>query len=293
MTTEILGKLSFAQTPDVNGDEVMLNAGGVPQILSGTTAARPSAILVGQLYLDTTLNKWYRDNGSSWDDLTPVPLINGTSNQVLVTPGTNVTPAIVALANDVILPGTAGFRPPVGTTAQRLVLPSAGDTRFNSSLTRMEEFNGSIWKPQGIVLQVVAGSIAAASGTALIPLDNTLPLNTEGWQIWTNTFTPLSATSKVLIQFSVTVSNSASTATNICSVFAGSTNLAVTATRSGIANAGDQLVMNLVFQPGSTAAVVLSARLGGSAAGTSYCNQIGTTTLGGGLVTEYIITEIQ
>jgi hypothetical protein len=293
MTTEILGKLSFLQTPDVNGSDVLLNAGGVPQILAGTTVARPAAILAGQLYLDITLNKWYRDNGTSWDDLTTVPLIDGTANQITIVDGTNVTPTNVSIANDTILPGNAGFRPPVGTTAQRNVTPGAGDTRFNSTTAKMEEYNGVFWKPQGQILQVVSGSIPAASGTTLVPLDNTLPLNTEGWQIWTNTFTPISATSRIIIKFSITTSNSIATGTNICSVFAGSTNIGVAATRLSIASGSGNLSFSIVYSPGSAAAITFSSRLGGTVAGTSYCNQIGTTTLGGGLVSEYIIMEIQ
>jgi hypothetical protein len=53
------------------------------------------------------------------------------------------------------------------------------------------------------------------------------------------------------------------------------------------------LGINIVYSPGSTAAIVFSARLGGSATSTSYCNQIGTTTLGGSLASTYTIMEIE
>lgn len=258
------------------------------------TANRPAAGLAGRIFLDTTLNKWYRDDGTTWVDLTAVPSINGTTNEIAVTAGTSSTPAVIALASDPILPGVAGFRPPVGTTAQRSGTPTAGDTRFNSTLGKMEEFNGAVWKQQGAILQVVIGTIPAASGTTTVPLDSTLPTSTEGWQIFTVSFTPISATSKLIIQVQITSSHSAATGTNILSVFAGTTNIAAVAGRTdSVANTAVPLFINTVYVPGSTAAITFSARLGNPTSGTSYCNTIGTNTLGGSLVSDYVITEVQ
>lgn len=291
MSTDVLGKLQFLEPPTVNGADVLINAGGVPQILSDITANIPAAAVVGRLFLDITLNRWYRDNGTSWDDLTPVPLIDGTTNQITVVDGTNVTPSIVSIASNPVLPGTAGFVPPTGSTAQRV--NTTGAVRFNSTTSASEEFNGTFWKPQGTVLQTATGPIAASSGNVTVPLDNTLPTNTEGNQIFSVVFTPISATSRIIISFSITSSHSANSGTNILSLFAGTTNIATSAQRTATANAAFGLAIDEVYSPGSTAAITFSARLGNSAGGTCYCNQIGTTTLGGGLVSSYIIQEIQ
>lgn len=291
---EVLGKITFSETPDVNGLNVLLNGGGVASIASDTTANFPSPGTVGRIFLDTTINRFYRDNGTLWDDLTPLPLIDGTANQIVVTDGTNVTPSIVSLADDVTLPGTEGFVPPSGTTAQRAGAPVAGSTRFNSTLNKLETFNGTYWSSSNTVLQVVTGDIASGSGTTTIPLDSTTPTITEGWQIWSASFTPISATSKILIQFDITSSHSAATGTNILCLFAGNTNIAAVAGRTdSVANTATELSISKSYSPGSTAAITFSARLGNPTSGTSYCNRIGSNTLGGVLVSSYIITEVQ
>lgn len=291
---EVLGKISFLETPDVNGLNVLLNGGGVTSFTADITANFPTAGTVGRIFLDTTVNRFYRDNGTSWDDLTPLLLLDGTPNQIDVVDGTNVTPSIVSIANNVVLPGTAGFRPPVGTTAQRIGSPTAGETRFNSTLNKLETFNGTYWSSTNVILQIVTGDIVGASGTTTVPLDNTAPTITEGWQIWTQSFTPISATSKILIQFDITSSHSANTGTNILSLFAGNTNIGAVAGRTdSAANTATELSISKVYSPGSTAAITFSARLGNPTNGTSYCNRVGANTLGGALVSSYIITEVQ
>ena len=292
MTTEVLGQHVFSEVPTVLGTEVMLNGGGIPVFSSGDTASFPAAGIAGQIYLDITVNRFYRDTGSAWIDLTPLLLLDGTANQINVVDGTNVTASIVSLAPNLIMPGTEGFVPPSGTTAQRPATPVAGQSRFNTSFGWNEEFDGSNWAPMGRVIQCVTGTIAAASGTTAIPLDNTLPLSTEGIQIWTQSFTPLSTSSRIIINFSIHASNSGSNTTPIVCVFDGTTNIGATAGRIPTANTGTVLSINKVYAPGSITPITFSARLG-CQAGTTYCNRIGNTTLGGALVSNYIITEIQ
>jgi len=284
MSNEVLGSSTFLVTPSVNGLDVLLNGGGIPSMTADITANRPAAGTVGRLFLDTTTNTFYRDNGTTWDAVTASTSVTGTTNQITVTSG------VVALAANPILPGTAAFRPPVGTTAQRSGTPTAGDTRWNSTTVTAEEFNGTFWKPQGIVLQMVTGTIAAATGTSTIPLDNTTPLVTEGTQIWTQAFTPLSATSRIVISFALSHSNSSNANTNILAIFAGSTNICSTAERGAANNGVASLAMHESYSPGSTAAITFSARFGGTA-GTWYVNQTNAATLGGAMVSAYTITE--
>jgi hypothetical protein len=63
---DVLGKYSFLETPDVNGVDVLLNAGSTPTVQAGTFAARPVFGVAGRLYVDTTNNLWYRDTGAAW-----------------------------------------------------------------------------------------------------------------------------------------------------------------------------------------------------------------------------------
>lgn len=218
--------------------------------------------------------------------------ISGTTSEILVS---GSVPALtIGLATDVVLPGTGSVTTPVGTTAQRPVTPSQGMIRMNTTLGQLETYNGTYWSHVNRVLQIVSGSIAAGSGTTTVPLDSTVPTNTEGWQIWTTSFTPISATSRIVIKFSITTSHSAGTGTNICSVFAGATNIGSAAGRTdSAANTAVNISLSVVHSPGSISAITFSARLGNPTAGTSYCNLIGANTLGGTLVSEYTITEIQ
>lgn len=64
--SEVLGKISFSDVPDVNGVNVLLNAGNTPSILADILANRPAAGTVGRLFIDTTNNTMSRDTGSSW-----------------------------------------------------------------------------------------------------------------------------------------------------------------------------------------------------------------------------------
>jgi hypothetical protein len=247
--TDVLGSLSFLDTPDVNGALVLTSASGVNSVA-------------------------------------------GTANQIAVA---GTLPAYtVSLADNAILPGTASLTLPIGTTAQRPGTPLAGMIRYNSTTGLCEKYTGAYWGNFGLILQQVTGTIAAGSGTTIIPLDNTIPTSTEGWQIWTQTFTPISATSRIVIQATITSSHSAVTGTNIMTLFAGTTNIQSVATRTdSVANTANILSFNKVYAPGSVATITFSARLGNPTAGTSYCNQIGTTTLGGSLVSNYIITEVE
>lgn len=295
--TDVLGSVTFLETPTVNGTDVLLNAGGVPAILSGITSARPAAGtgVVGRLWLDTTTSTFYRDNGASWDALggSSGSTIAGTSNQITVVQGTNVTPSVISIANNVQLPGLEGITFPSGATSQRPVTALAGETRFNSDLAYVETYASGFWQPLGQVLQTVTGTIAASSGTVTVPLDNTIPQNNEGNLIWSQTFTPLSTASKIIIAYSITVASSTASRTIILSTFAGSTNIgSIIQTASATANAGTNMVFYNSYAPASTAAILFTARLGTSASATTYCNQTSAAALGGALATKYTIMEV-
>lgn len=54
----------------------------------------------------------------------------------------------LTISGDADFTGTGAIKVPVGTTAQRPT-PTAGDLRFNSTLTAFEGYNGTIWSPVG------------------------------------------------------------------------------------------------------------------------------------------------
>lgn len=286
--TDALGKISFLDTPDVNGFSLMTNAGGVPSIQSGTSL--PTAGTTGRLFLDSAALTFYRDNGLTWDSVSQSVNITGTANQINVTSGSN---PIISLSSNPVLPGTAAFSKPSGTTVQRSGTPVLGDERFNSTLGYTEVYESSAWIPQGRIIQVVTGSIPASSGTVTIPLDNTVPVSNEGNQIWSQSFTPLVLTSRIIIRFSITTSASNTSRTIILALFAGSVNIcSMMQTTPATANVGVNMTMDAAYSPASTATIIFSARLGAATSATTYCNQTSGATLGGSMVTEYTIMEV-
>ena len=90
-----LGTTAFLEVPTVNGQEVLLNGGGVPSISSGT--ALPTVGTVGRLFLNTTTNILYRDTGAVWAPVMPTVLqvvtgqITNTSTNAII-PFDNTAP---------------------------------------------------------------------------------------------------------------------------------------------------------------------------------------------------------
>ena len=248
--SDVLGKFTFSETPDVNGVSVLL------------------------------------DNG------TTVSSVSGTTNQIAVS-GTAASP-IVGLADNPVIPGVESMILPSGTTAQRPVAPLAGMVRYNSTLGYNEKYTGSYWSAFGLVLQVVQGNITSSIGTTQLPWDNTVPLITEGHQIWTQSFTPVSATSRILIQFTTTVATSTAARVATTSVFYGTTIVSAVGSYCATANQPFPSAVSFVYLPGSVATVTIQARCGLNGTGTLSINQVGASLiLAGAAVTEYLIMEIE
>lgn len=287
MTTEVLGTLSFIDTPTVAGQPVLLNAGGVPSLNSGTFAARPAAGNVGVLYVDTTSNLLWRDNGTTWDLISATTTYTGTANEI------DVAGSVISIADNPILPGTGRVNLPTGTTAQRPGTPVTGDARFNTTLGWTEEYNGVAWSPMGRVLQVVTGNISSSTGSTQMVWDNTVPTATEGHQIWTTSFTPLLATSRIIIEFTITVASSTNPRVVVAQVRYGANCIgAIGQNMTTTNNAANSLALRLVYSPGSVATATISARAGMTNSGTLSVNQAGGNNLGGAAVTQYTITEV-
>ena len=89
---------------------------------------------------------------SSWlNDVNTVTyrINTGTGSTVLATSPTIVSPTISSpTVTDLTVSGTDAVLLPIGTTAQRPT-GSAGKIRFNSTTTKFEGYNGSIWASVG------------------------------------------------------------------------------------------------------------------------------------------------
>lgn len=89
--------------------------------------------------------------------------LTGTASQIIVTEGQGAGgDPTFSIADDPRLPGTAGFLPPGGTTAQRPLSPPVGFTRRNTDLNVNEAWDGAQWVSQG-----VSGVTSVATGTGL------------------------------------------------------------------------------------------------------------------------------
>jgi hypothetical protein len=147
----------------------------------------------------------------------------------------------------------------------------------------------------GFLQQVRYTTGTVATGTTLIPLDNTIPQNTEGDEYMTLAITPKSATSILVVQ--VIAQIAVSTNTNMTTaLFRDTTANALAAVPSyAPASAGAYglpLVFNHYLTSGSTSATTFKVRVGASASATTTFNGIlGTAFYNGVMSSSIIITE--
>jgi len=295
--TEVLGSQTYTYVPTVAGSSVMLTDGTVLAVTANTTTSRPAAGNTGNLFIDTTLAAIFRDNGSSWTEIGSNLTLTGTTNQIAVTQIAGA--ATLALTNDIVIPGNAGFTPPSGTTAQRPASPNVGQTRWNSTLGYEELYNGTVWQPIGRLLQCVTGNIAQSSGsisgTNRWTYGSTAPTSSQGLQIWTQSFTPISASSRLTIRCSLSYAYASASSIIYLVIYNGTTPIGMTIDTSSATsgNPGNIDIDVTIPSPG-TAAITLSARIGtssGSGTLTMYWNQA-ATALPSVMVTQYEIAEV-
>lgn len=153
----------------------------------------------------------------------------------------------------------------------------------------------SVQVAPGAVVQVVdAPFTSVATGTTTIPLDNTIPQNTEGDQYMTLAITPKSATNKLVITTTVYAASSAAAYHMIAALFQDSTANALAA--SAAASTGNNAVtitFTHTMVAGTTSATTFKVRAGGDAAGTTTFNgrasavNFGAITKSSMVITEY------
>lgn len=126
------------------------------------------------------------------------------------------------------------------------------------------------------VQQVDSLSTAVATGTTVIPGDDTIPQSSEGDQYMTATIIPRSATNKLVIEANVMVSNSAASYHQIVALFQDSTANALAATMSFGSTAGAILSIKLTYTmtAGTTSATTFKVRSGANTAGTTTFNGV-------------------
>ena len=152
-------------------------------------------------------------------------------------------------------------------------------------------------EPPGVVKQQVQVQTGAmATGTTLVPVDNTIPQITEGDEYMTLAVTPRSGGSILKIDVVITLSHSVGSQQMVAALFqdAGADALAVGPTLSGAATGWITINFSHRIASVSTAARTFRVRAGSNGAGTTTFNGIsGTARLGGVIASSITITEIE
>lgn len=139
-----------------------------------------------------------------------------------------------------------------------------------------------------------------ATGTTLLPVDDTVPLNTEGDQYMSLVYTPTSATSTLQIRVVVCGASGADGASTAAALFkdTDANALKATAQRSNFGTNPGAVVLNFThtMTSGTTSAITFKVRAGQNLAGTFHFNgqSDGAAQMFGGVNASSItVTEIK
>jgi hypothetical protein len=200
--------------------------------------------------------------------------------------------------------GSISLSAPDISGSNTLTLPVATDTLIGKATTdtltnksiAATQLTGTIAAarlPAGSVLQVVnAQSGAVATGTTIIPFDNTIPQITEGTEFLSLAITPKFSTSKLLIQV---IWNGASTnPANIIALFQDATANALAVSATSVPATGLVAIpLNYFMTAGTTSSTTFRLRYGCNNAATVTTNgAAGAAAFGGVYATSITITEI-
>lgn len=152
---------------------------------------------------------------------------------------------------------------------------------------------GSLGLDSGPVVQrVLATLLTAPTGTTTIPLDDTIPQNTEGDEYITLAITPTSASN--LLEIEAQFGYAGSAALNcIMALFQDTTTDALKANSFTIDQGSGQIVHRLFHSmtAGTTSSTTFKIRIGPSSAGTLTMNGFGAARKLGGVAMCYILIK--
>lgn len=180
----------------------------------------------------------------------------------------------------------------VGTSGSLALAQNAGGTlTFISAGVSVFQANGvtAIGAPQVVAVQ----TSSVATGSTIMPLDDTIPQITEGNQYMTLAITPTSATSNLVINV-VATANCSQNVNMVMALFQDATANALAAT--SFKRTADQrnmpIVLNYKMTAGTTSATTFTVRIGPESAATvTFNGDSGARLLGGVAASTIIITE--
>ncbi len=143
---------------------------------------------------------------------------------------------------------------------------------WSAGPTRTQLFGPGVPLPGAVIADFENSTGSVLSGTTVLPVDNTIPQNTEGDQYFSQAITPSSAAHLIDVESELMLHNTAGTTLAIA-LFqdSGANAISVAASTQG-ATAFTELVMRYRGLPGTGSATTFKVRGGGPTAGTTTLN---------------------
>jgi hypothetical protein len=160
-----------------------------------------------------------------------------------------------------------------------------------TALTNKVQINGSTPKTGAVLQTVRITDGAVATGTTLIPADDTIPQNTEGDQYLSQAITPLSASNLLNISAQLNAATSVSTYTTVA-LFQDSAAPAIACSLSGAAVAVPvNMPLGHLMVAGTISSTTMKIRAGVSAAATLTVNGFASARKFGGIFYSWLDIE--
>lgn len=145
-------------------------------------------------------------------------------------------------------------------------------------------FGPAVKTPGDIVQMVVFQTGAQASGTTIIPFDDTIPQNTEGDQYMSQAITPTSPINLLDIESQAVIAGNSAGEIGIMALFQDSTANALAASASADTSTNvnfGQVVLKYFMQAALSATTTFKIRIGGSSSTINFNGILGARKFGG------------
>lgn len=180
-------------------------------------------------------------------------------------------------------------------TNKTLTTPVINGTITGTTIIPLANGGSGLAVTDPVVQRVSTLVSTAATGSTVIPTDDTIPQNTEGDQYMSLSITPKNIANILVIDVCAPIANSsASSKAMIISLFQDSTAGALSATQENNASAGfvHNLRLRYIMAAGTTSATTFKVRAGSNVAGTTtFCGTAGGRLFGGVMNAYITITE--
>lgn len=168
-------------------------------------------------------------------------------------------------------------------------LATAGN--YSALPTSAQLFGPGVLLPGQVVQTQRTDTGVVSSGSTTVPLDDTIPQNTEGDQYMTQAITPVSAVNLLSVQVQGCFASNVSSV-GIVALFRDAIANAKKAISAAFQSANSiTMNLNLIEQAGATTTTTYKVRAGMNAAGTTTFNGVGAARHFGGVLNSYI--EVQ